>query len=35
MSDQVLTRGHWIVDHIRAAEGTSRNGVTNVHRVFG
>lgn len=33
-SDQLLVRGHWIVDHIRAAEGTSCNGVTIVKRLF-
>lgn len=33
-SDQLLTRGHWIVDHIRTAEGTSCAGVTIVKRLF-
>ena len=33
-SDQLLTRGHWIIDHIRFVTGTSCQGVTIVRRTF-
>ncbi len=33
-SDQVLTRGHWIIDHVYFATGTSCNGVVIIRRTF-
>ena len=33
-SDQVLTRGHWIIDHVYFATGTSCSGVGIIRRTF-